>query len=65
MDKCNLGGKPAGRKLNCILDSVVTTNRYKKITIYHAIYIKVFYDGTVSYITVSNDDDLNTTNNEI
>ena len=38
--------------------------KYKKITIYHAIYIKVFSDGTVSYLTVSTDDVLNTTNNE-
>ena len=33
-------------------------------TIYHAIYIKVFYDWTVSYLMVYTDDDLNTTNNE-
>ena len=37
---------------------------YKKITTDHYIYIKVFSDGTVSYITVSTDDVLNTTNNE-
>ena len=37
---------------------------YKKITIDHAIYIKVFTDGTVPYITVSTDNVLNTTNNE-
>ena len=35
-----------------ILDTVVTINKYNKITIYHAIYIKVFYDETVSYLTV-------------
>ena len=28
------------------------------------IYIKVFYDETMSYLTVSNDDFLNTTNND-
>ena len=38
--------------------------KYKKSTIGNEIYIKVFYDGTVSYITVSTDDVLNTTNNE-
>ena len=47
-----------------ILDTVVTISKYKKITIYHAIYIKVFYGGTVSCLTVSTDDNLNTTNNE-
>ena len=43
---------------------MVTIIEYKKSTIDHAIYIKVFYDGTVSYLTVSTDDFLNTTNNE-
>ena len=43
---------------------MVTTIKYKNSTIDHAIYIKVFIDGTVSYITVSTDDVLNTTNNE-
>ena len=38
--------------------------KYKKITIYHAIYIKVFSDGTFSYISVSTDDVLNNTNNK-
>ena len=52
------------RKLNWILDSVGIITKYKKITIYHAIYIKIFYDGNVSYLTVSNDDDINTNNNE-
>ena len=55
---------PAGRQWNRLLDSVVTILKYKKITIDHAIYIKVFADGTVSYLTVSTDDVLNTTNNE-
>ena len=39
--------------MNWILDSVVTITKYKIITIYHA----------VSYLTVSTDYDLNTTNN--
>ena len=38
--------------------------KQKKSTIGNEIYIKVFYDGTVSYIMVSTDDILNTTNNE-
>ena len=42
---------------------MVTIIKYKKSTIDHAIYIKYFSDGTVSYLTVSNDDVLNTTNN--
>ena len=36
---------------------------YKKITIDHSIFIKVLSNVTVSYITVSNYDVLNTTNN--
>ena len=43
---------------------MVTILKYKKITIDHAIYIKVFSDGTIYYLTVSTDDVLNTTNNE-
>ena len=56
------GTKPAGWKLNRILDAVVTILKYKKIIIDHAIYIKVFTDGPFSYFTVSTDDVLNTTN---
>ena len=52
--------KPAGRQCNRLIYAVVT----KKITIDHAIYIKVFTDVTVYYLRVSNDDVLNTTNNE-
>ena len=58
------GTKPAGRQWNRLLDSVVTILKYTNITIDHDIYIKVFADGTVSYLTVSTDDVLNTTNNE-
>ena len=43
---------------------MVTILEYKKSTIDHAIYIKVFDDCTVSYLTVSTDYVLNTTNNE-
>ena len=38
--------------------------KYKKSTIDHAIYIKVLSDGTVSYLTVTTDYFLSTTNNE-
>ena len=55
---------PAGRQWNRLFDAVVTIIEYKKRTIDHAIYIKVFDDGTVSYLTVSTDDVLNTNNNE-
>ena len=58
------GTQPAGRQWNILLDAVVTMINYKKSTIYHAIYIKVFADVAVSYITVSTDDVLNTTNNK-
>ena len=57
------GTKQAGRQLNRLLDAVVTILKYKNITIDHAINIKVFTDGTVSYLTVSTDDVLNDTNN--
>ena len=43
---------------------MVTIIKYNKIKIDHAIYIKVLFDGTVSYLTVSTDGVLNTTNNE-
>ena len=56
--------KPAGRQWNIILDAVVTIIKYNKRTIYHAIYIKVFTDVTVFYLTVSTDGVLNTTNNK-
>ena len=58
------GIKPDGRQWNRLLDAVVTIIKYKRITIYHDIYIKVFNGDTVSYITVSTDDVINTTNNE-
>ena len=38
--------------------------KYKKRNFDHAIYIKVLYDVTVSYVIVYTDDVLNTTNNE-
>ena len=58
------GTNPSGSQWNRLLDAVVKILDYKKITIDHAIYIKVFSDITVSYPTVSTDDFLNTTNND-
>ena len=58
------GKKPAGRQWNIILDAVVTILEYKKSTIDRVIYIKVITDGTVSYLTVSTDDVINTINND-
>ena len=57
-------GKQSGRQFNILLDAVVTIMKNKKITIDHAIFIKVFSDGTVSYLMVYTDDFLNTNNNE-
>ena len=54
----------SGIKWNIILDAVVTIIKFKKITIDHSIYIKVFTDGTVSYFIVSTDDVINTNNKE-
>ena len=58
------GTKAAGQQWNILLDVVVTNIKYNKITIVHDIYIKVFTDGTVSYLIVYTDDVLNATNNE-
>ena len=59
------GTKPAGRQWNRLLDAMVTILKYKKITVDHAIYIKVFTYVTMYYSTFYTDDVLNTTNNEI
>ena len=57
------GTKPAGRQWNRLFGAVVTIIKYKKGTIDHSIYIKLFTDVTVSYPIVSTDDVLNTTTN--
>ena len=57
------GTKPAGRQWNQLLDAVATMIRYNKITFDHDIYIKILDDGTGSYLTVSTDNVLNSTNN--
>ena len=41
------GGKPSGRQQNQPLDTVVTIIKHNKSTIYHAIYIKVLFEGRV------------------
>ena len=56
--------KASGKYWNRLLDAMVTMIKYKKRTIDHAIYIKVLYDGTVSYISVYTDVVINTNNNE-
>ena len=58
------GKNPSGIQWNRLLDGVVVILKYNNITIDHAIYIKVFIDGTVSYLKVSTDNVLNNTNNE-
>ena len=63
MHEWNSGGKSDGLKWNRLLDSVVTMIKCKKITTDHIIYIKVLFNGKVSYLTVYNDDVLNTPNN--
>ena len=59
------GKKRAGQKWNRLYDTMVTIHQYKKRRIDHYIYIKVFSDRTGSYLRVSTDDVLNTTNNKI
>ena len=58
------GTKTARRQWNRLIDAVFAILKYNKITIYHDIYIKVFSDGTVSYLTVSTDNVINNNNNE-
>ena len=57
------GTKPSGQQWNRLLDAVVKIIKYKKSIIDHAIYIKVFSDVTVSYLTFSTNDVINTNNN--
>ena len=58
------GGGPSGRQLNQLFDDVVTIIKYKKITIYRSIYIKVFSDVKMPCLTVSGNHVFNATNNE-
>ena len=64
MHEWNTGGKPTRKQCNQLFNAVVTILKYKKRTVDHDIYIKVFSDGTVSYLTVSTDDVLKNSNNK-
>ena len=65
MNEWNKKKKPVEQQWNRLLDTLVTIIKYKKRRIDHSIYIKVYSDGTVSYIRVFTDDVLNTTNNDM
>ena len=52
------------RQWNKILNALLTLLKHQKITIDHAIYIEVFYDGNSYYLRVTTDDFLNDTNTE-
>ena len=65
MHECNSRNKTIWKKCNQLLDSVFKIIKYNKSTIHHAIYIKVLSDGKVSYLTVSTDDVIKTTKNDI
>ena len=58
------GEKASVLQCNILLNAVVAVLKYKKITIDHDIYIKFLSDVKLSYIKVSTDDSLNTTNTE-
>ena len=58
------GTKPSGIQFNILLDAVVTFLKYNKIPIDHAVYIKFFTNGSLSYLKVLTHGVLNTTNNE-
>ena len=53
-----------GQQWYRLIDAVVTIAKYKKITIDHVVYIKVFYNRTIYHLTVSTDYVLNNSNNE-
>ena len=57
------GNKPSCRQWNILVYSAVNIVDYKRNIIYHYISMKLFSNGTVSYLTVSTYDVLNTTNN--
>ena len=56
--------KISERQRNILLDTEVIMIKYKKIKMYHVIYIKVFFDKNVSYISVSTNKILNVTKNK-
>ena len=64
MHECNPVEKLAGIQHNQPINALVTIIEHNKITIDHAIYIKVFSELRVSYLMVYTDDVLDTTNNK-
>ena len=56
--------KPPGLQYNQLLDAVVTMMKYEKSTISHDIYINVFSNEIVSYVSFNINGVLNNTNNE-
>ena len=58
------GTKSSQGQRNWILDTVFTMLKYKKITIDHVIYIRVLYDGIISYLNVYYYYVINTTNGD-
>ena len=58
------GNKSAGRRWKRLLYAVVHMINYNKVTMYHSIYVNIFFVGTAFYITVSRDYVLGTTNND-
>ena len=56
--------KPPGLQYNQLLDAVVTMMKYENSTTSHDIYINVFSNGIVSYVSFNINGVLNNTNNE-
>ena len=58
------GTKLEGLQQNRLPDVVFTIPKHTKSTIYYAIYIKIFSDGSISYLAFSGVDFMNATNND-
>ena len=54
--------KSTGQQLNRLLYDVVKILAYNKVTINHDIYVKLFFIGVVSYLTVSTNGVFSTNN---
>ena len=50
------GNKPEGRKWNRIIHAAVKIVDYNKSTLERGIYVKIYYNSTVSYLVVLTDD---------
>ena len=59
------GTNTSGYKCKRLLDAVFTVMTYTKITVFIVRKFAVFYDGTISYLTVYTGDVLNNNNNEL